>query len=369
MEDKNISTLLQKFDRGDCNENEIEILDTWYLHYGAESNFKTTDEQLEQSTQNIWERLEKDYKKPISYKLWPKIAAAAVVIFTLAIALFYINPSIPTNDQVAISNFPPGSNKAILTLSDGTKVSLNDVKTGSIARQQGVVISKQSNGMLIYEMTGNAAAFTATSINTIETPKGGEYKVVLPDGTHIWLNAASVLKFPASFNNQKERRIELQGEAYFEVARNSNQPFKVMSKGQVVEVTGTHFNINAYPDENFIKTTLVEGAVMVNKQKIFPGQEAVLTATGLEVRATDVENETAWKNGDFVFNGNDLPTILRKISRWYDIEIVYQAPPKKNLIFEGELSRKSDLSAIIAMLEATGDVKFEIKGRRIILIK
>jgi ferric-dicitrate binding protein FerR (iron transport regulator) len=211
--------------------------------------------------------------------------------------------------------------------------------------------------------------------NEIRTPRGGQYRVVLSDGTQVWLNAASSMRFPVVFP-EGERRVELRGEAYFEVAKDTAKPFRVEAPGSLVEVLGTHFNVNAYDDESTVRTTLLEGRVSVRstrggmadrKRVLMQGQQASVTQDGT-VRVTsdaDTEEAVAWKNGRFHFNSSDLRSIMRQVARWYDAEVVFEGDPE--LHFTGQITRKDEVATVLRMLEMTGEVRFRIEGRRILV--
>lgn len=367
MKEKDITALLLKFEKEECTHEEIAALETWYIQYGIDSRFELAPNQVQDATDRIWARLETPLipRRPI---LWLRIAVAASIVLVLSVGLFFYFDQHTRSIGVAGNDIVAGSSKAILTLSDGTKVSLNTAVKGQIADQSGVMISKEADGQLVYSHDGAKEAIEPV-YNTVETPKGGEYEVTLPDGSHVWLNAATRLKFPASFKNLKERRVEIDGEGYFEVAKNKDLPFKVISKGQEVEVTGTHFNVNSYTDEPVTKTTLLEGRVLVNGQILAPGQQSVLNGATLRIVTVDGGAETAWKDGEFVFSGEDLQSVMRKISRWYDVEVIYPEKLNNTGHFDGEFPRKNKLSDILNALESTGNLKFKIEGRRVTLIR
>lgn len=369
---------------GTITEEERKEFDEWYNSfddtqldfYGDES-----ETEMESRLQSlILYEVAKDTHKGVKY-LWYKIAAAAVILIFLSSTLYlYFTENRKTAQKIAQQTHDPivpGGNKAILTLANGKKISLTDASNGQIASQSGIHITKTKNGQLIYTITEQSTSALA-AYNTIETPKGGQYQVILPDGTKVYLNAASSLTYPTSFAAARERAVSLTGEAYFEVAKDRNKPFRVFAssssksdvlRNQVVEVLGTHFNINAYADEPSIKTTLVEGAVNVNhKYRLMPDQQSVFDGKTMRIIPVDTEVETAWKNGDFVFKDQDLSTVLRTISRWYDVNFETRINIE-NLRFGGFVSRSKDISAVIKMMEATGDVKFKFEGRRIIMIK
>jgi transmembrane sensor len=227
-------------------------------------------------------------------------------------------------------------------------------------------VTKSKNGELNYSISTDERP-DRLDFNSVTTPKGGEYRVVLPDGSHVWLNAASSLKFPVSFRG-RERRVELTGEAYFEVAHNKALPFRVVTSSQVVQVLGTHFNVMAYADEGPAKTTLLEGSVKVGvggtTKIIVPGQQAVADKT-LSVRAVDAEAVVAWKNGQTYFKNTDIPTMMRTLSRWYDVEVEYQGKiPERR--FTGGIPRKSNLSTMLRILGEM-DIHTRIQGHKIVI--
>ncbi|HEY9195949.1 MAG TPA: FecR domain-containing protein, partial [Mucilaginibacter sp.] len=270
----------------------------------------------------------------------------------------------------------PGSNKAILTLANGKKISLTDARKGQIINQQGILISKTASGQLVYTIVddGKTGANSPAEMqyNTMETPRGGQFQLLLPDGTRVWLNAASSLKYPVNFTASSERKVELSGEAYFEVTHNKERPFRVVTSRQVVEVLGTHFNVNAYADEPNTKTTLLEGAVKVtggaNTALLKPGQEANLT-DNFKVADVDTDEAIAWKNGYFRFDDERLETIMRKISRWYNVDVVYQDNDVKDDLFAAVTTRFADISTLLKIMEQTGDEHFSVEGAKIIISK
>lgn len=298
--------------------------------------------------------------------LYPKMAAAFIAILIGCIA-FYLLQTKPADRPVAAiapQDVLPGGNKAILVLSDGHQVKLNDMQVGkNIAEEEGVIIKKSADGQLSYHSGNN---HKPGGLNMVKTPKGGQFQVILPDGSKVWLNAASSITYPAVFN-AAERRVILTGEGYFEIAtvirNNKKVPFIVESGKQKTEVLGTRFNINAYDDETGIKTTLIEGKVKViteNETVILkPSQEFNLRAEGISTKKVDVEPVIDWKNGDFIFADEDIKSIMRKIARWYNVELVYESEiPSENL--SGQISRSRNLSDVLRMLELSGDTKFRI---------
>ena len=304
------------------------------------------------------------------YRSW---SAAAVIFLTLCAGVYYFKSS--RGEQLreqAAAAISPGGNKATLTLSNGKVISLQTARNGQLAEVSGVKITKTKNGQLVYSV--NEGASPVSTQNTISTPKGGQYLLILPDGTKVWLNAASVLKFPTAFSGMSERKVVLSGEAYFEVAK-LKTPFVVMTDKQKVQVLGTHFNINAYQDEQQTKTTLLEGSVRVSSLKtgnevmLSPGQEANLKRDDLNVQKADIERNTDWKNGIFMFKNESLEGIMRKIGRWYNVEIVYEPYAPRKETFSGIVSRYDNVNKVLRRLELTGAVSFKIQGRKIMVSK
>jgi ferric-dicitrate binding protein FerR (iron transport regulator) len=264
----------------------------------------------------------------------------------------------------------PGSDKAMLTLADGTKVALDETADGLVREFKGVKIIKQGD-KVIYEFANNPDANAPIAYNTISTPRGGEYQLVLPDGTRVWLNAASSLRFPTAFASS-ERAVELEGEGYFEVAKRKNQPFKVVANNTTVEVLGTHFNLKAYKNEGSSQTSLLEGSVKVGngttKTIIKPGEQAVVGASAtIETLQADMEQVVAWKEGYFQFNEEDFTSVVAQLERWYDVDFNYPAS-LANKKFAGAIPRNSNLSQVLEMLELSGSITFKMEERRIMAI-
>ncbi len=275
------------------------------------------------------------------------------------------------------SDIAAGNDKAILTLGDGTKIILDDAVNGFVANQGGNSILKTADGELIYSFSKQSVNVPSEknieNFNTIQTPKGGKFQVKLPDGTKIWLNAASSLRFPASFTGTK-REVELTGEAYFEVAHEENRIFEVRTRDQTVQVLGTHFNINAYLDEPSVKTSLLEGSVRIsdlrtnNSQLLIPGEQAKLTEKIEVVRIRNIQETVAWKDGYFQFNDANFQTVMRQIERWYDVKVSYENEQIPDLRFGGEIERSLSLFQVLKILEKT-KVRFRLEGRELIVMQ
>lgn len=381
MEKIRAKALLAKYEAGKCTEEEIALLESWHLSYPIDETENISIEAQMDDLDQVWASLEQQQEKQQSPKpaikqlrFSPRIATAAAVMLIGGLALFFY---IQRNQKSTgfVSDLPPGRNHAVLTLSNGQKIVLNEKTNGEIAKQSGVSITKAQDGTIIYHLDQAVAADTKATegkleYNTIATPRGGKYQVNLPDGSKVWLNAATVLKYPVVFA-ANERRVELTGEAYFEITKNKQQPFHVKTAAQDVEVLGTHFNVNAYTDEQAVKTTLLEGSVKLlalntipeaklpGNVVLTPRQQATLTASGFNVADADIEETMSWKNGMFEFRNSDLTSIMREASRWYDVDVVYEGgiPDVK---FSGEVSRDVNASTFLEMLKYL-DVKFNIE--------
>lgn len=314
-------------------------------------------------------------KAPVPSKKTPlrylRYAAAAAVIAAVALVLYK-----PARQETRLQagnvqdtgQVIPGGNKAVLVLADGRQITLDTADNGTIASQGNVQVVKLDSGQLAYNPSGKAGA---VGYNTLATPRGGQFRIILPDGSKVWLNAASTLRFPNAFTGS-EREVQLSGEAYFEVAKNPSMPFRVKVNDMAVQVLGTHFNVMAYPDEPGIRTTLLEGAVKVEHgskaMQLAPGQQVQLTPSGgmtLE-KDVDVEEAVAWKNGYFYFNRESLQGVMRQIGRWYDAEIAYEGEiaPRQ---FGGKIERSSSVTEVLKILELS-KVHYRIEGKKIIVM-
>jgi|UniRef100_UPI00404AF7F4 transmembrane sensor len=315
-------------------------------------------------------------------RLWYQLGIAVSILILITTGLyFYKNRT--ADDKIAIkiiepkeAIITPGYDKAILTLSDGTEIILEDAKNGILANQAGVSIQKTSDGELLYSFSNSANTVTPKTkenviYNKIETPIGGKYQVNLPDGSKVWLNSSSSLRFSALFNGDA-REVELSGEAYFDVSKNKSKPFRVITKDQIVEVLGTQFNINSYSDEGPIKTTLIEGSVkIIYKDKVVllsPGQQFQPKELVAAVVEADTEEVVAWKDGYFVFKNEDIRSIMRKLSRWYNVEVSYSGNIPE-VGFGGNISRSKDISEVLDVLQLTNAIHFKVEGRRITVMR
>jgi transmembrane sensor len=393
MYTERIRYLTNKFFAGTCSETEKEELAIWIK--------ENPDQAITHALEDKWDHFKSDVQMPdhVSNRilnhimtstshiasqetsandsstryLWPKIAAAAVLILSLGLYWWSGRDHSPIAQQSApaiqLADLPPGGNKAVLTLGDGSSIMLDSAKNGNLASQGNTSVTKSKKGELIYNASGSTDQ--AVVFNSIATPKGGQYHIILPDGSKVWLNAASSLRFPTSFTG-KERKVEMTGEVYFEVAHNAKMPFVVKTNDTEIAVLGTHFNVMAYADEKVLKTTLLEGSVKVSKSGrsaiLSPGQQVSIKNISGNISVADnidTEKEIAWKNGYFQFQDDNLANIMRQISRWYDIDVTYEGNPG-NETFTGRLPRNANVSKVLKILSLS-DVKFRFEEKSIIV--
>jgi hypothetical protein len=268
-------------------------------------------------------------------------------------------------------------NKAILTLEDGKVINLDDISNGEVVKQGGVLIRKTADGKISYETDPNYKAKGEVPVlNTMSTPRGGEYQVVLPDGSQVWLNAASSLTYPIQFS-ATSRVVTIEGEAYFEIAKDTNRPFIVNVDEVEIRVLGTHFNVSAYKEESEIKTTLLEGSVQVKRKSLThetasiimrPGDQAIVSdgQSSIKMVQVDIDDVMAWRHGYFVFHKEGIHSAMNKIGRWYDLDIEFEGN-LRNRRFEGTISRMENLNSLVKALELTGVASFKLEGRKIVV--
>nr|WP_255496288.1 FecR family protein [Mucilaginibacter sp. FT3.2] len=323
----------------------------------------------------VWQSKEKYQSKVFPLFGFRNIAAAVIAFIFISTGAYYClhnsakDPLITKNKIRVKHDAEPGKNKAILTLDNGEKVVLDSARIGTLAKKGNISIKKAKDGQLIYTVEGNDnSSAGAVAYNTISTPRGGEYQVILPDGSKVWLNAASSLKFPTAFA-ANSRNVELTGEAYFEVAKNPSKSFTVNVNTLDVKVLGTHFNINAYSDEDAIKTTLLEGSVQLSSGNsvslLKPDQQGIFARNKIQVIDVDAEKAIAWKKGIFEFNRCSIQDIMKQLSRWYDVEVVYTGKVS-NDEFVGKIERSVKLSRVLHILELN-HVHFKIEDKKIIV--
>jgi transmembrane sensor len=415
MNEKLATDLLRRYCSGDCSMAETKFVEAWYNELINTGDLEWEEEEKESIQVAIETRLMQNMaydempsssvrRLRVGNKTWWAAAAILVILTGAGYYLFSKQQAATTvagNEAALQNDVAPGSNKAVLTLANGTTIDLDDAANGMVAQQGNAKVLKPDDGQLVYTQENNNSD-EPLSYNTLATPRSGQYQLVLPDGTKVWLNAESSIRYPIAFMGN-ERKVQITGEAYFEVVHNKNMPFVVdilpptgrEGGGGQVEVLGTHFNVNAYHDESAVKTTLLEGKVkVINWQSVpqggsntstgaqhqsailKPGQQAVLTADLSAGRQgsrltihdkTDVDDVIAWKNGLFHYENADIKTVMRQLARWYDVEVMYEGASVKNDPLFVEISRNTRLSDVLKVLEESGSAKFSIQGKKIIV--
>ncbi len=387
-----IAKSLLKYMQGTHTEKEKTEVESWLKNPSNRDFFNTFRKQpagvllqkqeidLSKARQALYHEMKIKRLLIQRKRIW--LAAASVIILTgVGSLLIFLNPANRlTEAEQYIANFeqfPPGSNKALLTLGNGKTLVLDSLQSGIIAKQENTKIIKLNDGQLVYNDTASSSLNLQHQINTLYTPRGGEYQLTLPDGTKVWLNAETTLKYPVSFNGDT-RSVSLNGEAYFEVAPNKQKPFIVNINDKAeVKVLGTHFNINAYENEETIKTTLIEGSVQVStlgqiqspvSQTLSPGEQAAITNEGsLSVQPVETYRYIAWKEGYFAYKEATLDEILKQLSRWYQFKYQFENNKVKEILFTARLKRYEAVGQVFRIIEQTGQVKFTIKDDKVIV--
>lgn len=393
-----LSELFQRYLKNQCSPEEIRTL---LDYFGAEPDHaelqSLIEAQLEVSVAEDFESQpevsamflktdkylqEQLFKKTITQRnfssVYIKYAVAASIAGILMMGLLFYkhlsNPGVSSKTDL-VQDAKPGENKAVLTLADGSSVTLDAHSDSTLLKKAGIRVKVSKEGLLVYQVIDGQATAKQLIYNQITTPKGGQYYVVLSDGSRVRLNASSSLRYPIAFVAGKDRRVELKGEAYFDIEKmmenGVRKPFAVETAGQIVEVLGTHFNVSAYEDDPSVKTTLISGSVNVysragkESKLLSPGEQSVLMAgsSSIQVVKTNVESAVAWKEGNFMFEDQYLRDILKQLSRWYDVDVdLKNIPETRYNIF---ISRSETLSAVLNMLEKTGNIKFSLVNNTI----
>jgi transmembrane sensor len=369
--DEKQEELLRKYQQGTCSPEEVVAVR--YLYNLASASAEEVPERKNdgQVGAEIWSRLPAG-KKSHRLAIFSAISAAAAVIIMVGAGYLWIHhkTAVP-NEQQVHHDIAPGKNSATLTLTDGKKIVLTSDVKGELATESGVSITKAADGQLIYEIKDQQNS-DPKAVNQLSTARGESYQLRLPDGTMVWLNAASSITYPVSFSDAALREVKLAGEAYFEVAKDKKRPFLVTTIQQQIRVLGTEFNVNAYPDEPETKTTLLEGTIKLSlgegsqNRILKPGEQATLAGTQLSVSTVDVERAIDWKNGDIVFQSEPLTSLMRRVSRWYNVSVIYADGVDKEGTFTGKVSRNKPVSVLLKALQSAG-LKFEVIGNKIIV--
>ncbi|KKX49587.1 FecR family protein [Sphingobacterium sp. IITKGP-BTPF85] len=377
MTQKEILALLDRYLAGETSFEEEQLLSRFHETYGKGKELDEaffTDERRLAILSKIENQIHFQKSRFINWKRWFPVAAAVIIMLSIT-GMLYFNQKLENTSKVDLSQqaeqIMPGTNKAILRLADGTTISLDDSNSSNLTllKEKGLTVKSNHDGQLLY-IIADTKAKGLKGTNSIETPRGGKYEVLLPDGTHVWLNSASSLSYNLDFSHQ--RKVQLQGEAYFEVAK-KKVPFTVQHGMQEIQVLGTHFNVNAYEDESYSETTLLEGQITLrslhgkDEKTILMRPNFKVTTdhhSGLSKQSiADIESVMAWKNGDFLFEDQELASILRVIARWYDVKVDYNSLPRTRYTLQ--LSKQVRLSDVLKMLEKTGPVKFQFEQNTI----
>ncbi|RFZ91184.1 DUF4974 domain-containing protein [Mucilaginibacter conchicola] len=360
--------LLSRYFAGNVTEEEGLLVEYWFHHLNDENEPDISQQDLQAVSKEMWHTIAPVRKFSIVNLQWLKVAAAAMVMLTVGAAWFFVSRSrLQKVSQPQISFSHPGGNKAFLKMDNGKVVVLDDSAKGKVAWDDKALVTQIQKGHIKDEPDLAAGE----GFHTLSTPAGGQYAITLSDGTCVYLNAASSLRYPTRFGTGP-RIVELSGEAYFEVKHDEQHPFKVISGSQVTDDIGTAFNVKAYPDDNKIVTSLSEGAVRIRgvDHSLFlnPGQQAILSGKTLGLAEGRVADAIAWKEGYFKFRQERLEDIMKSLSRWYDIDVEY-LDYNKDELFNGQVSRYKDIREILDMLEHTDLVHFKVKGRRILVTR
>jgi transmembrane sensor len=393
----NLQNLLEKYLKGTCTAEEMKLLESWHLEELRQNAQHIEPEELLEAEKRLSAKMRFRPAKssiaktvianrigagigiPKTYSSKRILKVAAILILLTSLAYFFFKPTPPQPTRpllITTNKIVPGKSKAILYLADGSRIALDDSAKGKLARQGDAVVSKENSNGISYQQNGfqaqktNGIQDSKVLLNTLVVPLGATYKLVLADGSKVWLNSGSSLKFPVSFSSPR-RKVELLGEAYFEVAKNAKLPFVVKTAIQDVLVTGTHFNVMAYPEDRLTTTTLFEGQVHIvngqDRKVLKPGQQSQIRTGESNIsieKAADLEAALAWKNGYFMSAHENLKSIMNKIARWYNVEVEYQGD-FSNKYFSGTISKQEDFKEVLNIIQLTNSVQFKIVGRRI----
>ncbi len=366
MDKDQASELLTKYQRGECTQEEERMLFEAFNRMPLRDREPLSDDAYQQleavGLASIHRKIARNEKR--IWPRWASFAAAAALLAFVSIAYLFLARPSGTSEHRLVSEILPGGNRAMLSVAGGPSLQLDSNQSNIVMDGDHIVYADHTpiNGLTLGLGNFNEAVLPLA----LTTPKGGTYQVTLSDGTRVWLNAASTLKYPSRFDG-KERMVEISGEAFFSVAKDTKRPFRVVSNGQEIEVLGTDFNVSAYPDEDATKTTLVTGAVRLHvgtngvSVSLLPGEQAVSKEGSVTKQEVDIESFTAWKDGYFKLNGS-LQHIMAQVGRWYDVDVVFEHNVDGSMELVGEISRDVKLSDILRMVnEIEGDLKFKVE--------
>lgn len=381
MDDNNayILSLIKKFEQGRASDTEMHELEAWFQSFEHNPNITEgfSPEQRFKAKAALFSRINESIDRELDIppprrqakqvSIFARLMIAASILIAVSVsAYFFLRQQKPVEQTAEnlTTDFAPGNNKAMLTLGNGQKIVLTGAKNGRLATQGNVVINKTADGEVVYGSDGKNEAI---AMNTMTTPRGGSYHLTLSDGTGVWLNASSSIKYPTAFTGTG-REVEISGEVYFEVAHNAQMPFRVKTGTQTVEVLGTHFNINGY--DKPVKTTLLEGSIALAagdlKKVIKPGQQAMVMPGDIRTQRVDVDEIVAWKDGFFDFTDADIQTVMREFSRWYDIDVVFDGPVTTET-FTGRIPRSWSFAKVLKLSKSFKSIHLTIEGRRVMV--
>lgn len=374
---KRIEELSKKWLNGTITSAEQEEFDFWYQSFQDEEVNDMSEVEFNQLEDDLYQAIQKRSKisdgniqtrrplKPLHVFL-----VAASIVLCVAAGLQIYKEIMESKQEQWLAAITPGRDRAVLSLDNGAVYDLDSLQFGESIDVGGVIVKKGEDGRLSYSAVSSSN--TDAIVSTISTPNGGQYKILLPDGSEVWLNAASQLTFPSVFNGNI-RKVELKGEAYFEVAHDNNMPFKVITPTEEVEVLGTHFNVKAYEEERASNVALLEGSVKVSVSSassmvLKPGQQSVTEKGEMRMEAVDVSEAIAWKNGEFMFQNESMENVMKKIARWYDVETVLE-PGLEDLSIWGSVSKYENIKEVLKIVEMASGAKFKVEGRRVYVTK
>lgn len=368
MDNSEITKLFDRYKKGECTPEEIRLLHKW-LSNGEFVEHELVEGMLLEDLQKVEETLPL-LSKPKTISLKYIIAYAASLLIILGIGYYWLDKYNSNSNHLTGSDtvvlIEPGHNKALLKLDNGSVMVLDTIGKDELFKIDGSLIKLNSSGQLTYiEEETNVLR----KRHQVITPNGGQYEIVLPDGTHVWLNSSSSISFTSTFRGLPERRVDLDGEAYFKVSKDSDHPFIVSSGGQEIKVLGTEFNVSAYSEDDFVKASLVEGSVLFNEERLKPGQSATYNNNKTTIDQDNIDDIIAWKNGYFVFFEESLEESMKKVGRWYDIEIFFADNDSRSIIFGGSISKYENAQEVFKMIEKAGGVKIDVRDRKAIITK
>jgi transmembrane sensor len=373
MTQAELKILLNKYRQNSLTAEEKSRLDRWYLYQAKNAESLNDPGIYEKRMAEMDAALSFDKDIPIkNLRLWPKIAVAAAAIAAIVSGIYFFNGRFDRSSETGAdiselhyvqNDIAPGKNGATITLASGKTIRLSETKTG-------VVIGSE----LKYDDSTAVAPGAELAENVLQqliatTARGQTYAFILPDGTKVWLNSDSKLEFPSDFDHATCRVVKLSGEGYFEVAKDKTHPFRVISGGQELEVLGTHFNVNCYSDEPAIGTTLLEGSVKINNKVVLkPNQQALTSKQGIKVIDVDAGIYTDWKDGMFTFSNERIEAVMRRIGRWYNVEVEYQGRDKGSDTYSGTVSRFDNISGVLKLLEENAGLHFKVTGNKVTVL-